>query len=106
MSLHLASVEELKAELDRRRKVRPARAQHTAAALFATERYALLVRQLGRETGELYGWKTAAARRLGISPSYLNQILAGNVRFVAPEILQRAIDRLGLDARFFVESSL
>lgn len=71
-----------------------------------TERYALLIRQLGAELGNVRGWKKRVAERLGVHPSYVSRILSGEKLTIGPDVIDRACERLGLGADFFfVEQS-
>lgn len=66
-----------------------------------TERYALLIRQLGSELGYVRGWKRRVADLLGVHPSYVSRILSGEKLKIGPEVIDRACERLALDSRFF-----
>lgn len=67
----------------------------------ATDRYRELVLQLGSELRNRYGWKAAAARRLGVHPSYVSKVLNREVGQVGADVLARACDRLGIAPLFF-----
>lgn len=70
---------------------------------FGPERYALLVSQLAQEEGRpKRGWQTRVAERLGIHRSYVSRITAGDVSVIGSDVVQRAIERLDLDASFFM----
>lgn len=76
------------------------------ADLLATERYRLLLEQMGDELGRRYGWKSAVARELRVVPSYVTKVLEGQVATVGRDVVHRACDALGLHESFFFDESV
>ena len=70
-----------------------------------SERYKLLVLQLRDELGASYGWKAAAAKALGVAPSYVSKIDAGKAGSVGPDIIRRAMERLALPRSWFYDDN-
>lgn len=69
-------------------------------------RYRMLVEQLRDDLGGARGWVTRVAEHLGVSPSYVSKVAAGEARNVGGVAIGRAIERLGLERRFFEDESL
>jgi transcriptional regulator with XRE-family HTH domain len=59
----------------------------------ASRRYGELVLELGRKVGFNRGWQSRAARRLGVSRSYISKIVSGAYFRVGAEAFDRAVDR-------------
>src|SRR5687768_9725897 len=68
----------------------------------ATERYRQLVMELGAAMGSRYGWKCAVARRLDVHPSYISKVVAGELNCVGFEVLERAVECIGVEPSYFV----
>lgn len=66
-----------------------------------TRRYLTLIEQLGDELGRARGWKSAVARKLGVTPQYVNQLLSGKRDSVGHDVIKRAGERLGITPAFF-----
>lgn len=66
----------------------------------AVARYRDLVRQLGKELGEGRGWKSAAARVLGVDQSLVGRVLAGK-RGVSRDLIDRAARNLDISTDYF-----
>jgi transcriptional regulator with XRE-family HTH domain len=66
----------------------------------ATERFRLMVEQMGQEEGHAYGWKAKVARRLGLKTAHLSMIMGGK-RSAGMSVVRKAIERLGVDSSFF-----
>ena len=69
-----------------------------------TRRYASLVKQLGRERSETYGWKAEVATLLGVDASYISRV--GKTRGVSVETIERAIRGLRLRREFFHDPAI
>lgn len=66
-------------------------------------RVALLIEQMGEELGSAHGWKKEVASRLGLHPSNISKILAGD-RPIGMGTVESIAKRIGLNLRFFVDS--
>jgi transcriptional regulator with XRE-family HTH domain len=67
----------------------------------ASDRYVALVFQMGDEWDRAWGWKSKAARKLGVHQTYISAIANGDRTTVGSKAVESAIDRLGLDPDFF-----
>ena len=86
-------------EDDRRSEMRALLCQDRARA---SERYRQLILSIGERKRHEYGWKSEAARDLGIRPSHLEKIITRQINGIKPQILERAIERLGLSPSYFL----
>jgi len=69
-------------------------------------RYKILIERLGEEAGYPRGWKTAVAKRLGISPSYLTKVLRGDVKDIGGDVIDRALNALDMDGGYFFDEKV
>jgi transcriptional regulator with XRE-family HTH domain len=67
----------------------------------AAARYVRLAEEIGREVGLKYGWPSEAARRLGVSQSYLSRLLSKERTSIGLDKVQRAIKRMHLSPDYF-----
>lgn len=67
----------------------------------ASERYRLLVEQLGAELGMRHGWKAQVAELLEVTPGYISKVLGGSAQAVSPATITKAVRRLGIKKSFF-----
>lgn len=69
----------------------------------AAKRYGQLVAAIGDRLGYRRGWKTQAAKRLGVHPSFISKVSHGQVTFVGVEVLRKAVEafRGEIDLSFF-----
>jgi len=74
-------------------------------ASIAGERLRLIVDQIGEELGHRTGWKTLAAKRMGISPSTITNILTER-RGASLKTIADVASTMGVDIRFFSAPSL
>ena len=63
----------------------------------------MLIRDLGRETGEVRGWKKHVAGELEITPEHLSRVLAGTRR-IGWQTMRRAAERLGFRMEYFFDA--
>lgn len=64
-------------------------------------RYAKLVEAIGESLEHSYGWQSEAARRLGVTRSFISRLAAGTRFKARPETVDRAISATGLSRAFF-----
>lgn len=69
----------------------------------ASQRYIDLVSELAEQLKHRRGWKSEVARRLGVHPSFVSRIAEGKVQSIGVDIIERAMERLGLPRSFFFE---
>lgn len=67
----------------------------------ASRRFFGLVDQLASQVGHRRGWKALVARKLGVHPSYISKIAAGEVKRVGADVIDRATRALSLSPQFF-----
>lgn len=67
-----------------------------------TRRFRRLVEYLGAQRGNARGWKQQVAEAIGVHPSHLSKVMAGE-REIGWSTAQQAADRLGLDLRYFLD---
>lgn len=89
----------------RRRALTSVRMPEDDADALAAARYRWLVEQIRDELGAAHGWKTEAARRLGVSDAYVGYIEAGE-RTARSKAISSAQKKLGLDFRYFHDPDL
>jgi hypothetical protein len=65
----------------------------------ATKRYRRLVHDLRAAMDHAYGWRSKAARMLGVTPSYLQKVINDEIRTIGPSVIERAAVRFG--SQFF-----
>lgn len=68
---------------------------------WVSERYALLVRQLGEDRGFLRGWKSEVAKILDVHPSYVAKVHSGERSVIGLDRIEHAIKELSLDPEWF-----
>lgn len=66
----------------------------------AALRYRDAVNQIGEQHRFSRGWKTAAAKLLGVHPSYISKVADGKVTQVGTDVVEKAI-AAGFDREFF-----
>lgn len=71
----------------------------TKVRALAAERFVELVRQMSAEPA--YATKAAVAKRLGVHPSIVSQIMNGTRNSVGAKSVDSAIKNLGIDPEFF-----
>ncbi|UJR79865.1 hypothetical protein [Sandaracinus amylolyticus] len=71
-----------------------------------SERYALLVQQLGEERNFAHGWKVEVATLLDVHPTYVAKVHAGERTNIGNGVIERAIQGLRLDPAFFTRESV
>lgn len=64
-------------------------------------RYAKLVEAVGESLGHAYGWQSEAARKLGVTRSFISRLAAGDRSKARPQTVDRAIYATGLSRAFF-----
>jgi transcriptional regulator with XRE-family HTH domain len=64
-------------------------------------RYAKLVEAVGESLGHSYGWQSEAARKLGVTRSYISRLTSGARSKARPQTVDRAIYATGLPSSFF-----
>jgi len=83
-------------------------AENVRAIIRRSDRYALLINQLGAELGgdtdvdmRTRGWQSSVADTLGVHRSYVSRITKGDRSGIGADVISRAIDRLNLRSDFF-----
>ncbi len=74
------------------------------SASLASERYALLVNQLGEDRKFARGWKTDVARLLDVHQTYITKIHSGERQVIGHERIEHAITALSLSPDWFYSS--
>jgi transcriptional regulator with XRE-family HTH domain len=93
---------------DSKRDARQAGVWHLRRVMdaeIAGRRLRLIVDQLGEELGHRTGWKTVAAKRMGISPSTITNILTER-RGASLKTIADVASTMGVDIRYFSVASL
>lgn len=74
--------------------------------MLASARYQHLVVQLGMRLGHRRGWKAEVAADLDVTPGYISKVLGGTANAVSRATLAKAVRRLQLNPRYFVDADL
>lgn len=69
----------------------------------AAQRIAAIAHEMGRDSGFEYGWKSAAARDLGITPQLLGKLILGRYVSVGTVTIQRICTHIGCTASDLME---